>query len=75
MARSEQLEAILRAQYELECAEPEELPHCLERLNAALDGAIAGTHLTRRELLSVLRDRYWEYKRAQLLAQARRRSV
>ena len=75
MARSEQLEAILRAQYELEYAEPEALPHCLERLNAALDEAIAETHLTRRELLSVLRDRYKEYKRAQLLAEARRRSV
>jgi hypothetical protein len=52
-----------------------DLPHCLERLNAALDEAIAGTHLTRRDLLSVLRDRYKEYKRAQLLAAARRRSV
>ena len=75
MARSEQLEAILRAQYELEYAEPEALSRCLERLNTLLDEAIAGTHLTRRELLSVLRDRYKEYKRAQLLAEARRRSV
>ena len=75
MARSEQLEAILRAQYELEHAEPEELPRCLERLHAALDQAIAGTHLTRRELLSVLRDRYREHKRAQLLAESRRRTV
>ncbi len=75
MARAEQLEAILRAQYELEYAEPEDLPRCLERLNTLLDEAIAGTHLTRRELLSVLRDRYKDYKRAQLLAEARRRSV
>lgn len=75
MARSEQLEAILRAQYELEYAEPEDLSRCLERLNALLDEAIAGTSLTRRELLSVLRDRYHEYKRAQLLAEARRRTV
>lgn len=75
MARSEQLEAILRAQYELEYAEPEDLPRCLERLNTLLDEAIAGTHLTRRELQSVLRDRYKDYKRAQLLAEARRRSV
>lgn len=48
MARSEQLEAILRAQYELEYAEPEDLTRCLERLNALLDETIAGTHLTRR---------------------------
>jgi hypothetical protein len=69
------LEAILRAQYELEYAEPEDLPRCLERLNALLDEAIAAKSLTRRELLSVLRDRYHEYKRAQLLAEARRRTV
>ena len=75
MARSEQLEAILRAQYELEYAEPEDLPRFLERLNALLDEAIAGKSLTRRELLSVLRDRYHEYRRAQLLAEARRRTV
>lgn len=75
MARAEQLEAILRAQYELEYAEPEDLVRCLARLNALLDEAIAGTHLTRRELLSTLRDRYRDYKRAQLLAESRRRSV
>ena len=75
MARHELLEAILQAQFELENAEPKDLPACLERLNALLDQAIAGTHLTRRELLSALRDRYKEYKRAQLLAEARRRSV
>jgi hypothetical protein len=73
--RSELLEAILRAQFELEHAEPDELPARLERLDALLDQATAGTHLTRRELLSVLRDRYHAYKRAQLLAEARRRSV
>lgn len=74
MARSEQLEAILRAQYELEYAEPKDLSRCLDRLNALLDEAISGKSLTRRELLSVLRDRYHEYKRAQLLAEARRRT-
>jgi len=75
VARSEPLEAILQAQYELEYAEPEDLERCLERLNALLDEAIGGTSLTRRELLSVLRDRYHEYERAQLLAEARRRTV
>ena len=57
MARHEQLEAILRAQYELEYAEPQDWVRCLGLLNALLDEAIAGTSLTRRELLSVLRDR------------------
>ena len=75
MSRCEPLEAILRAQFELEYAEPEDLPACLDRLNALVDQAISGTHLTRRELLSLLRDRYHEYKRAQLLAEARHRSV
>jgi hypothetical protein len=75
VARSEQLEAILRAQYELECAEPPDIPGCLERLNSLVGEAIGGTSLTRRELLSVLRDRYKAYKRAQLLAEAQRRSV
>ena len=75
MARSELLEAILRAQYELEYAEPNNLPQCLETLNRFLDQAIAGTHLTRRELLSVLRDRYKSYKRAHLIAERRRHTM
>lgn len=75
MPRSEQLEAVLQAQYELEFAEPDKLAGCLDRLHALVDDAISGTKLTRRELLSALRDRYREYKRAQLLAEQRRRSV
>jgi hypothetical protein len=75
VARHELLEAILQAPFDLEYAEPKDLPVCLERLNVLLDQGIAGTHLTRRELLSALRDRYKDYKRAQLLAEARRRSI
>jgi hypothetical protein len=75
VARSELLEAILRAQYELEYAEPEKLAQRLGELNDLLDQAIDGTHLTRRELLSVLRDRYKEYKRAQLRSESRRRTI
>ena len=75
MARHELLEAILRAQFELEFAEPKDLPACRDLLNQLLDQARAGTSLTRRDLVSALRDRYKGYKRAQLLAQARRRSV
>ena len=75
MPRHELLEAILHAQLELEFAEPKDLPACREQLNALLDEAITGTHLTRRDLFSVLRDRYKDYKRAQLLGEARRRSI
>ena len=75
MARHELLESILKAQFELEYAEPKDLPACRDHLNQLVDSAIAGRHFTRRDLLSVLRDRYKEYKRAQLLAEARRRSV
>jgi hypothetical protein len=73
--RSEQLEAILEAQYELEVAEPQELASCLERLHARVEEVIVGTKLTRRELLSALADRYRDYKRARLLAEHRRRSL
>ncbi|MBI4662581.1 MAG: hypothetical protein HY735_27525 [Verrucomicrobia bacterium] len=75
MSRHELLEAILRAQFDLEHAEPKDWIACRDRLHALLDQAIAGTHLTRRELLSVLRDRYKAYQRAQYLAEARRRSI
>lgn len=75
MSRHELLDAVLRAQFELEHAEPGDLFACRDRLHALLDQAIAGTHLTRRDLLSVLRDRYRAFQRAQYLAEARRRSV
>jgi hypothetical protein len=75
VSRSDELEAILRAQYELEYAEPNELPERLSNLNALVDRAVSGTHLTRRELLSILRDRYHDYKRAQLRAERIRRSL
>ena len=75
MARCEELEAILQAQFDLEYAEPGELPERLNRLNLLLDQVIAGTALTRLDLLSALRDRYKEYKRAQLLAEAKRRTI
>ncbi len=75
MPRSELLESVLQAQYELETAEPENLAACLARLHTVVDEAISGTKLTRRDLLSALRDRYHDYKRARLLAEQRRRSI
>jgi len=75
VARCEELEAILRAQFELEYADPADCPDRLRQLNLLVDQVIAGTQLTRHELLSALRDRYKEYKRAQLLAESRRRSM
>lgn len=75
MARHELLEAILQAQFELEQAEPSDLTSRRARLHELLDQAIAGTHLTRWDLVTALRDRYRQYKKAQLLAEARRRSI
>ena len=75
MARCEELEFILQAQFELEYAEPQALEERLRRLNFLVDQVIADTSLTRHELLSALRDRYKEYKRAQLLAEAKRKSI
>ena len=75
MARCEELDAILQAQFELEYAEPEVLEERRHRLHFLVDQIIANTSLTRHDLLSALRDRYKEYKRTQLLAEARRRSV
>ncbi len=75
MARCEELEAILQAQFDLEYAEPDVLEERLRRLHLLVDQVTAGTSLTRHDLLSALRGRYKEYKRAQLLADAQRRSV
>lgn len=75
MTRCEELEAILQVPFELEYAEPQALEERLRRLNLLVDQVIASTSLTRHELLSALRDRYKEYKRTQLLAEARRRTV
>lgn len=75
MPRHELLESILEAQFEFEYAEPKDIPDCRERLNRLLDKAIGDRALTRRELLSIVRDRYKAYKRARLLAEAKRRSV
>jgi len=69
------LEAILQAQFDLEYAELEQLPERLSRLNFLVDQVIAGTTLSRHDLLSALRERYRDYKRAQIVAEARRRSV
>jgi hypothetical protein len=44
----------------LESAEPDKAAEALQRLDALVDEVIAGTTLTRRELLSALRDRYRE---------------
>lgn len=75
MPRHELLEAILAAQFELEYAEPRELPQRKNELDILLTQAVLGTHLTHRDLLWALRDRYKDYKRACLIAEAKRRSL
>lgn len=72
MPRHELLESILEAQFEFEYSEPTDIPARREQLNQLLDTAIGDRDLTRRDLLSILRDRY---KRARLIAEARRHSV
>ena len=47
MARCEELEAILQAQFELEYAEPEVLEDRRRRLHFLVDQIIAGTSLAR----------------------------
>jgi hypothetical protein len=59
----------------MEYAESDALEDRRRKLHFLVDQIIAGTSLTRHDLLSALRDRYKEYKRAQLLSEARRKSV
>jgi hypothetical protein len=59
----------------LEYAEPDRLAERLRQLHTLVDQAIAGTSLTRHDLLSALRDRYKDFKRTKLQEEARRRSV
>ena len=70
MGRHELLESLLAAQFELDYAEPGDLLRRITELNSLLDQAIAGSHLSRRDLVWALRDRYKEYKRSRLLAEA-----
>jgi hypothetical protein len=48
VSRHDLLERILAAQFELEYAEPEDLPRRRRELNSLLDKAISGTRLTHR---------------------------
>ncbi len=75
MSRHDLIEAVLRAQYDLETAEPEERPNKQIEFDAAITAVLAGKRIARGELLSALRPRYREFKKAQLLWEARKRSV
>ena len=72
MARWEELEAILQAQFELEYAEPQALEERLRRLSFLVDQVIAGTSLTRHDLLSALRDRYKEYNSRRTITRSKK---
>jgi hypothetical protein len=55
VARCEELDAILQAQFELEYAEPEVLEERRHRLHFLVDQIIANTSLTRHDLLSAVK--------------------
>jgi hypothetical protein len=55
VARCEELDAILQAQFELEYAEPEVLEERRRRLHFLVDQIIANTSLTRHDLLSAVK--------------------
>lgn len=63
MGAHEQITRILQARYELDCASREQKPDRLTELNRLLDEAIAGTPVSRIELLHSLHPRYQDFKR------------
>ena len=64
MPRSERIEAILAAWYELENCAPPEKARWRDERNKLLDQAIAGTRSCPQELLEALRPRFDEFKLA-----------
>ena len=64
MARHPDLERILQAWYDRETCEPSEKKKLRHEFDRLLDQTRAATHLTRDELILVLRDRYWAFRKA-----------
>lgn len=75
-SRSELLEAVLAAKYELLHCDDEEKAECGKRLEAALT-AILELHpkLSRWELLEAVNFKFNEYRAARLRAQRRRETI
>jgi hypothetical protein len=62
--KSERIEAILAAWYELENCAPSERARWRDQRNTLLDQAIAGTRSCRQELLEALGPRFRDFKLA-----------
>jgi len=71
-SRSEPLEALLAAKYELECCEDGEKAECSKRLENCI-AEILQNHprVSRAELIEAIGFKYREYKAARLRAQRR----
>jgi hypothetical protein len=63
LARTEQLQKILEARYELDYAPRELKATRWKILMTLVDEAIVNTHISRNDLLATLHDRYIEFKR------------
>ena len=77
MARAPELEAILKAWFDLDTCSPKEQTEHKVKLEQLLDGAIANSGMrgvSRRDLMSALRDEYREFARARYLDERRRLS-
>ncbi|MGA2139107.1 MAG: hypothetical protein ABSH14_09635 [Verrucomicrobiia bacterium] len=57
------LQAILRAKYELECAEPDQMAVCKQRYDRLVAEAIQGTSVSPHEFAHLIHDRYIQFRR------------
>lgn len=75
-SRSEPLEALLAAKYELECCEEAEKPECTAQQEACI-AAVLRDHpkISRGDLIEAIGPRYREYRVARLRAQRRRETL
>ncbi len=63
MSKNEKLDRILEARYEFDYAPRESKASAEKALMELVDKAIAGTHVSRYELLEAMHDRYLDFKR------------
>ena len=63
MSRNKLLEQILEARYDYDCAAKNNKAACEKALFDLVDKAIAGTNVSRYELLHSIHDRYLDLKR------------
>ena len=75
-SRSEALETILAAKYELECCEDGEKGDCSAHLESCIAKVLEGNPgISRSDLIDAIGFKYREYKAARLRAQRRRETL